>query len=226
MFEFISSLLVLIIFCVRVESSCSDGCDALGSYYLWPDVNLTFISTVFSTSVSQIRSYNPQITNPDFIDRDTRINVPFSCGCVGGEFMGHQFDYQIRSGNYYQLIAERYYSNLTTVEMLRSFNSYDPDRLPDVNAILNVTVNCSCGNSRVSRDYGLFVTYPLRPGENLSSLASESQLPEELLRDYNPGSNFSSGSGLVFIPGRGESIILFSQEAIHSHNLNNLNQEH
>lgn len=211
MFEFISSLLVLIMFCVRVESSCSGGCDALASYYLWPDSNLTFISTVFSTSISQIRSYNPQIINPDFVNRDTRINVPFSCGCVRGEFMGHQFDYQIRSGNYYQLIAERYYSNLTTVEMLRSFNSYDPDRLPDVNARLNVTVNCSCGNRGVSRDYGLFVTYPLRPGENLSSIASESQLPEELLRDYNPGSNFSSGSGLVFIPGRGESIIIIFQ---------------
>ncbi|KAL2495432.1 Chitin elicitor receptor kinase 1 [Forsythia ovata] len=115
--------------------------------------------------------------------------------------MGNQFPYQVRPGNTYLRIAQLIYSNLTTVEMLERFNSYNPTGIPD-NAQLKVTVNCSCGNSHVSKIYGLFITYPLRPGENLSAIANEFRLPEGLLQDYNPGVNFSRGSGLVFIPGR------------------------
>lgn len=128
--------------------------------------------------------------------------MPFSCGCINNEFMAHQFIYQVRPGNFYTMIAQTYYSNLTTVEMLTRFNSYAPDSIPE-GAQLNVTVNCSCGNSRVSRDYGLFVTYTLRGGESLSSIASGLGLSERLLQDYNPGVDFSRGSGLVFVPGRG-----------------------
>ncbi|KAK4486832.1 hypothetical protein RD792_006574 [Penstemon davidsonii] len=88
--------------------------------------------------------------------------------------------------------------------MMMRFNSYAPRSIP-INAQLNVTVNCSCGNSRVSRDYGLFVTYPLRPGQSLSSIANILSLPERLLQDYNPGVDFGRGSGLVFVPGQDQN---------------------
>ncbi|KAK3021941.1 hypothetical protein RJ639_046140 [Escallonia herrerae] len=167
---------------------------------------LVFVpAKVLSTSIPEIRSYNPTVTSQDLIVAGTRLNVPFSCGCIEGEFPGHQFDYEVVSGDYYGVIAGTYYANLTTVGMLEKYNSYDPNRLPDVNTQLNVTVNCSCGNSRVSKDYGLFITYPLRPGENLSSIATDNGVTEQLLRDYNPASDFSSGSGLVFVPGKDQN---------------------
>lgn len=199
--RFLLVFLVFTIFWVGVNSRCSEGCNALASYYVWGGSNLTFISTMLSTTINEIVSYNPQITNPDLIQLGSRVNVPFSCSCVNGEFMGNQFPYQVRSGNTYLRIAELIYSNLTTVEMLERFNSYNPNGIPE-NAQLNVTVNCSCGNSHVSKIYGLFITYPLRPGESLSAIANDFRLSEGLLQDYNPVVNFSRGSGLVFIPGR------------------------
>lgn len=195
-------LAIIIIWGTGVESQCSRGCDGLASYYAWNGTNLTFISTVLSTSISDILSYNPQITNQDIIQLGSRINVPFLCDCLKEGFMGHQFIYQVRPGNYYQRIADLIYANLTTVEMLQRFNSYPTNNIPD-NAQLNVTVNCSCGNSKVSKDYGLFITYPLRFGENTSSISNEFGLPERLLEDYNPRVNFSSGSALIFVPGKG-----------------------
>ncbi|MFS7967144.1 putative non-specific serine/threonine protein kinase [Helianthus anomalus] len=45
--------------------------------------------------------------------------------------------------------------------------SYDRNPIPNDDATINVMVNCSCGNSSVSKDYGLFLTYPLRVGETL-----------------------------------------------------------
>ncbi|KAL6542925.1 hypothetical protein OROHE_010445 [Orobanche hederae] len=199
-FNILHVFLVFNILWVEVESQSGQGCDALASYYIPQGSTLTFIATVFSTTITNILSYNPQITNQDVIRFGDRLNVPFSCGVIN-ELLAHQFIYQVRANNTYQKIADLIYSNLTTVEMLTRFNSYAPENIP-IGAWLNVTVSCSCGNSRVSKAYGLFITYPLRPGESLSVIANEIGLSERLLQDYNPGVDFSRGSGLVFIPGR------------------------
>lgn len=196
---------LLLISISSVESRCSRGCDlALGSYYVWPESNLTFISEITSASINEILRYNLQIPNQDSVQSDSRINIPFTCDCLnGGEFLGHVFTYSVRSGDTYDKVANLYYANLTTEPWLERFNSYPPTRIPDTNARLNVTVNCSCGDSGVSKDYGLFVTYPLRPGESLDSVASQTNLTADLIRNYNLGANFSAGSGLVYIPGQG-----------------------
>ncbi|KAK6917785.1 Protein kinase domain [Dillenia turbinata] len=201
-FYFIFSL---ILFLNCVEPQCPSTCDlALASYYVWRGSNITFISEVLSSSRDTILQYNSQITNADSVQAGIRLNVPFSCGCIDGEFLGHKFSYNVRSGDTYATVAQTYYSNLTTIDMLRKYNSYVENRIPD-NAVLNVTVNCSCGNANVSKDYGLFITYPLRPGESLSSISNDSGISAQLLQDYNPSSNFSSGSGLVYIPGKDDT---------------------
>lgn len=207
-FEFTLVFWGLMFICIGVESKCSRTCDlALASYNLWKGVDLNFIATTFSRDVSEIQSFNPQITNIDLIIVGERVNVPFSCGCIDREFLGTTFVYSAKQNDTYSIIAEKYFANLTTVEWLQRFNTYAPTNIP-IDAPINVTVNCSCGNSSVSKDYGLFVTYPLEPGENLSTIANQSGLPPQLLQDYNPDSDFSRGSGLVFIPGKGE--VLFS----------------
>ncbi|CAL5411904.1 unnamed protein product [Camellia sinensis] len=201
-------IVIIILFSIGVDSKCSSEqqqCNALASYYVWDGSNLTYISKLLSSSLSQIQIYNPQITNTDSVQRDSRVNVPFSCACIGElGFLGHKFVYEVQSEDTYKLIAERNYASLTTVEMLQRFNGYDTNRIP-VKAMVNVVVNCSCGNSRVSKDYGLFISYPLRPGENLSAIAAEFNLSQQLLKDFNPNSDFSGGTGLVFIPGKDQN---------------------
>ncbi|KAK3445898.1 hypothetical protein EUGRSUZ_A01103 [Eucalyptus grandis] len=186
----------------RVEAKCR-GCDlALASYYVWDKSNLTFISKVLSASVADILRYNKdKIPNQDSVHSGIRVNVPFSCGCVRGKFLGHAFNYSLGHGDLYDTVAMKYFSNLTTVEWLQAINLYLPTRIPDT-AVLDVVVNCSCGNRTVSKEYGLFITYPLRPEDTLQSVATEVNLTAELLQRYNPGVNFSQGSGLVYIPGK------------------------
>ncbi|KAL2896910.1 Chitin elicitor receptor kinase 1 [Bienertia sinuspersici] len=185
-----------------VESTCSTGCDvALASYYIQAGATLLGIAGYLDTSVDDIMSYNPQIPNENSIARDTRINVPFSCDCIDGDFLGHLFTYRIQSGDTYTTIAGTKYVNLTTATSIQSRNSYSPTNLR-VGGNLSVPVNCSCGNSNVSTNYGLFITYPLRPSETLSSIAQQANLNRSLLQRYNPGANFNAGNGLVYIPGR------------------------
>ncbi|KAJ0113334.1 hypothetical protein Patl1_01964 [Pistacia atlantica] len=213
---YLRSVLLLLLpslFFVTVQSQCSKGCDrALASYYVWEGSNLTFIAQTLQSTLLDptdidfkvILNYNKNITSKDSLPAGVRINVPFPCDCINDEFLGHVFDYNINSGDTYDKIAKIYYANLTTAEWLRNFNSYDANRIPDTGT-LNVTVNCSCGDSEVSKNYGLFVTYPLRPGDSLESVARSVNLDQSLLQSYNRNVNFSQGSGLVFIPGVDEN---------------------
>ncbi|MED6137174.1 hypothetical protein PIB30_062623 [Stylosanthes scabra] len=157
---------------------------------------------VTSFQGDEIVSYNNgTIKSKDSIISSTRINVPFPCECINGEFLGHVFQYSVLSTDTYDTIANFSYSNLVTAEWLQNTNTYPPNNIP-FPATVNVTVNCSCGDGDVSKDYGLFITYPLRPEDSLESIASKTKIGAELLQGYNPGVNFSKGSGLVYIPGK------------------------
>ncbi|KAJ1386383.1 Serine-threonine/tyrosine-protein kinase, catalytic domain [Sesbania bispinosa] len=191
-----------------VESKCSRGCDlALASYYIWIGSNLTYISEIMESRVlskpEDIVLLNPGVYR-DAIQVFSRVNIPFPCDCINGEFLGHTFLYEIHPRDTYESVASTTFSNLTTDVWMQRFNIYSPDNIPDFGKV-NVTINCSCGNSKVSEDYGLFITYPLRAEDTLQSIADQTKLEAELLQRYNPGVDFSQGSGLVFIPGKDQN---------------------
>ncbi|KAI7744125.1 hypothetical protein M8C21_030375, partial [Ambrosia artemisiifolia] len=199
---FLSSICII----PSAQSTCTTGCDlAFGSYcYVQLGDELDPIAQRFHTTSDDILKYNPTILSPDIIHLGQRINVPFSCDCINGQFLGHVFTYDVISQDTYLRIAQERYANLTTEEWIQRFNNYDPNRIPDTGT-LNVTINCSCGDSSVSKDYGLFVTYPLRLQDTLDNVSSSANVSSELIRRYNPGANFTQGSGLLYIPGRGLS---------------------
>lgn len=210
-FSFLVLLFVFMLASIfaSAESRCSETCDmALASYYVRNGTNLTYISKLLKSRLvstpDDIVSYNKdKIPNKDSLSASIRANVPFPCECINGEFLGHTFQYDVQTGDTYEQVAVTKYANLTTVDWLRKFNSYAPDNIPDTGT-LNVTINCSCGNRDVSKDYGLFITYPLRPGDTLGLVAKDVGLDPGLLQKYNPSVNFNQGSGLVFIPGKGK----------------------
>lgn len=111
------------------------------------------------------------------------------------------FRYSVQPEDTYDKVATEHYANLTTEAYLERTNSFPATNIPP-SATLNVSVNCSCGDESVSKEYGLFVTYPLRPEDSLDAIASASGVPAETLQRYNPGVDFRSGSGIVFVPGK------------------------
>ncbi|CAA7037200.1 unnamed protein product [Microthlaspi erraticum] len=214
----IATLLLLSLFLpstqfFAVESKCLGSCDsALASYYIWNGSNLSVINQYLdspsapydSINFDPILSYNRDITNKDLIQMGSRVLVPFPCECQPGDFRAHTFRYRVQQGDTYETVATRNYANLTTVESLQRTNTYPAESIP-LSATLNVSVNCSCGDESVSKEYGLFVTYPLRREDSLNSIARSSGVPAETLRRYNPQVDFSSGNGIVYVPGRDPS---------------------
>lgn len=206
----LGSFLILVYlssFPLPVESQCKKGCDlALASFFVWRGSNLTLISQMFSTSIPEIVSYNKDnILNQDSVIAGTRINIPFRCDCLDGQFLGHAFPYEVKTGDTYELVG-RNYSDLTTVDMLKKFNSFPENNIPN-DVRLSVVVNCSCGNRDVSKDFGLFVTYPVRAEDNLTSVALAANVSEDIILRYNPGAGFKLefGEGIIYIPGRDKS---------------------
>lgn len=61
----------------------------------------------------------------------------------------------------------------------------------------------------MSREYGLFATYPLHPEETLGSVAADTGVSADLLKRFNPSSDFDAGSGIVFLPAKGECMSLY-----------------
>ncbi|KAF0914392.1 hypothetical protein E2562_028484 [Oryza meyeriana var. granulata] len=190
---------------------CRAGCPlALAAYYFSPESNLTFIASLFGIGDYQaLLPYNPAITNPDYVVTGDRVYVPFPCSCLAlpaapvSTFLAGAIPYPLsRGGDTYDAVAAKY-ANLTTAAWLNATNAYPPKRIPGAGTV-NVTVNCSCGDERVSRRYGLFLTYPLWDGETLASAAVQygfsSPAEMELIRSYNPGMEGVSGKGIVFIP--------------------------
>ncbi|KAL0310742.1 UNVERIFIED_CONTAM: Chitin elicitor receptor kinase [Sesamum angustifolium] len=195
-------LSVLLFTCFIAEAKCRKGCNlALASYYVSEGSNLTYISKIFNRPIPDILPYNPHVPNPDSIQTGTRLNIPFPCECLNGDFLGHTFHYITQRDDTYSNVARFAFANLTTDYWIQRVNVYDPIQVPD-SVPINVTVNCSCGDRHVSRDYGLFATYPLRAGESLQSLAAETGVPGNLLERFNEGLHFSPGSGIVFLPAK------------------------
>jgi len=192
----------------RAESKCSKTCDlALASFYIGTGTNLTYIFKIMQSKVvsklQDVISYSTDaIPTYDSVQASQRVNVPFPCDCINDEFLGHTFLYELQPGDTYASIAELTFSNLTDEEWMNKVNVYAASSIPEFVKV-NVTVNCSCGNREVSKDYGLFITYTLRTEDSLESIAKDTELDAELLQRYNPGVNFSQRSGLVYIPGKG-----------------------
>ncbi|CAL5063457.1 unnamed protein product [Urochloa decumbens] len=189
---------------------CRAGCPlALAAYYFTAESNLSFIASLFNLpDYTTLLPYNPNITDPNYIVTGVRVSVPFRCSCLAlpadsaSTFLAGSFPYNLSSDQSYGGVAAEF-ANLTTAAWLEATNRLPSDKSP-ASGTINATVNCSCGDKRVSPRYGLFLTYPLWEGETLSSAAEQygfsSPAQMDLLRRYNPGMDGVSGKGIVFIP--------------------------
>ncbi|KAL6640692.1 hypothetical protein ACP70R_021815 [Stipagrostis hirtigluma subsp. patula] len=208
---------------------CSSGCNfAAAAYYIDLGLNLTYIGSLFGIAdYHTLKPYNPYFPSMDSIPVGKHANVNFPCRCLAlpaapfSTYLAGSFPYRPSAGETYASIAATF-SNLTTAAWLQATNSYpaNSSTILDDGMVVNVTINCSCGDPRVSPNLRLFLTYPLRDGETLKSVAENNgfflQSEMDLLRRYNPGMDGATGRGIVFIPLRvihGNQLTNFSPDA-------------
>ncbi|CAM6027754.1 unnamed protein product [Sphagnum balticum] len=191
---------------LKVESTCvpPTECTAALYYIVKQGDTLADISNHFQTNTSVIQTYNPNITNVNDILAGNSIYIPFPCSCTNDQLL-HQFSYSVQSGDNLTYIASGIYEGFTKIDWIAAAspsvsnpNSILPEQL------LQIPVNCTCGNASVSTKYGFFATYVVQNGDTGSSIALKFNITESLLQQYNPGANFSPSS-ILFVPAKGTS---------------------
>ena len=78
--------------CCNAESKCVKGCDvALASYYVSPGYllfeNITRLMESIVLSNSDVIIYNKDKIFNENVLAFSRLNIPFPCGCIDGEFL-------------------------------------------------------------------------------------------------------------------------------------------
>ncbi|KAL3679668.1 hypothetical protein R1sor_022624 [Riccia sorocarpa] len=188
------------------ESACKPrlGCSAGLAYYkLVDNDNLIALSNRFMTTLEEVQRYN-NIPSTSSVQKDQMVLFPFPCECTDNN-LGFTFFYTVQLGDSLDKIAENLYQNLATKEMIREANSQITDTTLPQGYDLKVPVNCYCGDPGISPDYGLFVTYPVRQGDNVSGLAEQFQAGEQTIEKFNPSVNWNSlstANDIVYIPYR------------------------
>eukprot|EP00249_Psilotum_nudum_P023097 c28746_g1_i1 orf=348-2288(-) len=183
-----------------------EGCSvALAYYSVASNQTLLDIATLFQTSVTKIQSYN-NISNPNLVELGQTVLVPFQCDCDSDQ-LSHKFQYTVQSGDTATTIAQVKYEFLSTTEWMSAVNTQDINEIYP-NNVLNVPVNCSCGNPKVSKAYGLFATYVAEDNDSLARLSEKFNISANLLQQYNSVdlNNLQTHASIVFAPekdGRG-----------------------
>ncbi|KAH7446136.1 hypothetical protein KP509_01G040800 [Ceratopteris richardii] len=186
---------------VRAQTDCV-SCDAWALYVLPPNQTLYTVQILFSLpNYTELQKFN-NITNVMEMNPGTLLYVPFTCDChTSGTTFSHSFSYSVSEGDQIQTIASMKYSNLTTAEAIQSASPNANSLLPGT--VLQIPVNCSCGDSSVSKHYGMFGTYTAQPGDTLSSLSKKFDIQQEFIRQYNPTVSFDTlqpFTSILFIP--------------------------
>ncbi|KAL1197479.1 Chitin elicitor receptor kinase 1 [Cardamine amara subsp. amara] len=164
-----------------VESKCTESCGlALASYYVWNGSNLSIINQYLN---SPIAPYD-QVNFDPILRYNSNIRSKDSIQ-IGSRVLV-PFPCECQPGDF---LGHKF------IYPIQGGDVYDTV----------ATRNYADLTTRVSKAYGLFVTYPLRPEDSLNSIASSSNVSAEILQRYNPGVDFSSGNGIVFVPGKDPS---------------------
>jgi LysM repeat protein len=190
-----------------VDAACvpESGCDVAYAYYkAQANETLDSIGVKFQTTADAILAVNPSIAldnQRNFISTNQPLYIPFTCECLQNGLY-HAFDYQVQRSDDIESITSTVYEDLTQKNWVATWNALADPNFILTGADFKIPVKCFCGNPSVSLSYGLFLTYVLAGGHNLSSLASEFNTTEALLRNYNPSVNWNDSQTVqyAFIP--------------------------
>ncbi|MCO5568171.1 hypothetical protein L7F22_021867, partial [Adiantum nelumboides] len=188
---------------VSAQAVCGlDGCQAWALFVFPLNDTLFVVANRFSLANFTVLQNLNNISDPDNIEPGQLLRIPFTCDCRGNDTIRyHSFSYSVRAGDLGETIATMKFSNLTTVDAIDKANVNADGML--AGTVLQVPINCSCGDPAVSKDYGMFGTYAAQPNDTLSSLSHKFGISQELLRNYNPAVSFDPlqpFTSILFIP--------------------------
>lgn len=181
------------------------GCSVALAYYTFnsaTEASLSNVASRFQASENDIRRYSG-LDNSSAIRSGKALHIPFACQCEEDN-LWHNFSYTVASGDTAINISTMKYGFLTNLPQMQAVNTRDLNSIYAFN-ILNIPVNCSCGDPAINSSYGLFLTYIAQENDTAESLSRKFNVTADLLQRYNQDVNLNQlqeSVSMLFVPSQ------------------------
>ncbi|XP_077214213.1 lysM domain-containing GPI-anchored protein 1-like [Tasmannia lanceolata] len=158
--------------------SVSDSCNALLGYTLYTDLKVSELSTLFQIDpVALLTTNSIDISYPDvenhILPSQLFLKIPIFCSCLNGIRKSLSTHYKTRPSDTLSSIADIIYSGLVSADQIQEANSIsDPSDL-DVGQTLSIPLPCTCFNSTDNSLPAVYLSYVVRIGDTVSSIAAK-----------------------------------------------------
>ncbi|RWW35891.1 hypothetical protein BHE74_00059120 [Ensete ventricosum] len=157
--------------------SGSESCPALLGYTLYADLKLSEVAALFHVdplAILAANAFDPAV--PDVEDHilpaGLLLRIPTRCSCADGIRRSLAARYRTRPGDTLAYVAASVFGGLASPDQIREANSIpDPSAL-DVGRTLVIPLPCACFNLSDNFLPALYLSYVVRPGDSVPSIAA------------------------------------------------------
>ncbi|XWS50721.1 hypothetical protein CRYUN_Cryun12cG0111300 [Craigia yunnanensis] len=153
----------------------SDSCISL-LYYIMPyDSKLSEIAFRFQANISDIlgvNSISPKSLGDEIFEAKSILKVPISCSCVDGIRRYISTTYTVRPADTAESISEGF-GGFVSAEQIRSSNGINATNPLMTGQSLAIPLPCTCFGNVNNGITAVYMSYVVKTGESLDSVATE-----------------------------------------------------
>ncbi|KAL5199936.1 hypothetical protein ABZP36_021139 [Zizania latifolia] len=158
----------------------ADTCTALLGYELYADMKVSEVAALFGADPKALLAANAlDFESPGAANRilpaGLPLRVPTSCACADGVRKSVSVRYSARPADTLSSVADVVFAGLASADQIRSANGLaaeDPDAPLNPGVMLVIPLPCVCFNSTDNNLPAVYLSYVVRVGDTLNSIAT------------------------------------------------------
>ncbi|KAG8077076.1 hypothetical protein GUJ93_ZPchr0006g44861 [Zizania palustris] len=158
----------------------ADTCTALLGYELYADMKVSEVAALFGADPKALLAANAlDFKSPGSVNRilpaGLPLRVPTSCACSDGVRKSVSVRYSARPADTLSSVADVVFAGLASADQIRSANGLaaeDPDTPLNSGVTLVIPLPCVCFNSTDNNLPAVYLSYVVRVGDTLNSIAT------------------------------------------------------
>lgn len=143
-------------------------------------LNLSFYLNINRFVIAQANGFSAET---EFLHKDQPLLIPIECKCNGGLFHSELTKTTVKGESFYEIAQS--FEGLTTSKAIKERNpGVSPFHIED-KVTISIPLHCACPSFEGGSPSKLLLTYPVKQGDKISSLASQFNITEEAIVSAN-----------------------------------------
>lgn len=184
----------------------SNTCNALVAYFLPADLKVSEVATRFQVdplSILGANGFDPLTSDSQtqILPAGSFIKVPIKCQCVNGIRKSMSTVYTVQPIDTLSGIADSVFGGLVTWNQIEAANNITDGGVLNIGQSLVIPLPCSCFNGTDNGFPAVYMSYAVRSGDSLASIAITYNTTVTDLMDVNSLGSFQIAAGdIIAIP--------------------------